>query len=67
MKVKEGKAGIWVEKESGLPVIGPVGKRASEGKVVENKQVVMNITMRNWTLLGQCNQSRFQIYYLIIF
>ena len=53
--MKEGRTGIWVEKESGLPVIGPVGRRASEGKVVENQQVVMNVTKRNWRILGQFN------------
>jgi len=52
--VKEGNVSIWVEEESGLPVIRPV-KQASqkEEEVVENSQVVMNITMRHWKILAR--------------
>jgi len=48
--VKEGKAAISVGEETGLPVIRPVGTNNVEGQEEKN-QVVMNITMEDWSRL----------------
>ena len=55
-KVKEGKAAIQVDKETGgLPVISPVN-RSQEENLEENgesNQVVINMTMKDWKVFGK--------------
>ena len=55
-KVKEGKAALKVEKETGgLPVISPVN-RSQEENLEENgesNQVVINMTMKDWKVYGK--------------
>ena len=55
-KVKEGKAAIQVDQETGgLPVIAPVN-RSQEENQEENgvsNQVVINMTMKDWKVFGK--------------
>lgn len=46
--VKEGKAAISLNEETGLPVIWPVGTNAVDGQEEVKNQVVMNINMEDW-------------------
>ena len=54
--MKEGKAAIQVDKETGgLPVISPVN-RSQEKNLEENgdsNQVVINMTMKDWKVFGK--------------
>jgi hypothetical protein len=52
--VKEGKAAITIDPESGLPLIAPVGRRrtgAGDSGEEAKQQVVMNICMEDWRKL----------------
>ena len=49
--IKEGKAKIEVDRESGLPVIFPLSTKSREGEEGEqaaNQQDVINICMSDW-------------------
>ena len=52
--MKEGKVAIWVDKETGLPVIIPVSRKDQmESEVKKTSQVVINISVRDWQIIGQ--------------
>ena len=55
--MKEGKVAIWVDKETRLPVIIPVSRKDQmewmESEVRKTSQVVINISVRDWQIIGQ--------------
>ena len=59
--MKEGKVAIWVDKETGLPVIIPVSRKDQmewmESEVRKTSQVVINISVRDWQIIGQSTNS----------
>ena len=59
--MKEGKVAIWVDKETGLPVIIPVSRKEMDGwmesEVRKTSQVVINISVRDWQIIGQSTNS----------
>jgi len=60
--VKEGKARISVSKESGLPIISPVGRTANkETEIEETNQVVMNIRVSDWKILAEKYADQYPI------
>jgi len=46
--VKEGKASVTVDKESGLPCIAPVARRRQGDQEEVKNQVVLNLCMEDW-------------------